>query len=99
MWPTPRRLRRGRNRSVAFGLANPCRLGWRRARRTSAERPGTGSDAKRSASGKAVGDAYRRYRRLQHEIRLNDAERARVPPATVAVEAGAVKALWQHLFG
>jgi len=43
-------------------------------------------------------DAYRRYRRLQHEIRLNDAERARVPPATVAVEAGAVKALWQHLF-
>jgi len=49
-------------------------------------------------AGKAVGDAYRRYRRLQHEIRLNDAERARVPPATVAVEAGAVKALWQHLF-
>ena len=45
-----------------------------------------------------MGDAYRRYRRLQHEIRLNDAERARVPPATVAVEAGAVKALWQHLF-
>ena len=38
-------------------------------------------------------------RRLQHEIRLNNAERARVPPATVAVEAGAVKALWQHLFG
>ena len=52
-----------------------------------------------SEASKAVGDAYRRYRRLQHEIRLNDAERARVPPATVAVEAGAVKALWQHLFG
>ena len=44
-----------------------------------------------------VGDAYRRYRQLQHEIRLNDAERARVPHATVAAEAEAVRALWQKL--
>ena len=44
-----------------------------------------------------MGDAYRRYRQLQHEIRLNDAERARVPHATVAAEAEAVRALWQKL--
>lgn len=47
---------------------------------------------------KAVGDAYRRYRQLQHEIRLNDAERARVPHALVEQEASAVRALWQQLF-
>ena len=46
---------------------------------------------------RSVGDAYRRYRQLQHEIRLNDAERARVPHATVAAEAEAVRALWQKL--
>lgn len=47
---------------------------------------------------KTVGDAYRRYRQLQHEIRLNDAERARVPHALVEQEASAVRALWQRLF-
>ncbi|MDO4232880.1 MAG: hypothetical protein Q4D19_12185, partial [Lautropia sp.] len=47
---------------------------------------------------KTVGDAYRRYRQLQHEIRLNDAERARVPHALVEQEASAVRALWQQLF-
>ena len=51
------------------------------------------------AEARTVGDAYRRYRQLQHEMRLNDAERARVPPALVAPEAEAVRALWQQLFG
>ncbi|MDO4683092.1 MAG: bifunctional [glutamate--ammonia ligase]-adenylyl-L-tyrosine phosphorylase/[glutamate--ammonia-ligase] adenylyltransferase [Lautropia sp.] len=46
---------------------------------------------------RAVADAYRRYRQLQHEIRLNEARHARVPPADVAAEAIAVKALWQQL--
>lgn len=48
---------------------------------------------------RTVGDAYRRYRQLQHEIRLNDAERARVPHALVAAEAEAVRALWGKLLG
>ena len=51
------------------------------------------------AEARTVGDAYRRYRQLQHEMRLNDAERARVPPALVAPEVEAVRALWQQLFG
>ncbi|MDO5055892.1 MAG: bifunctional [glutamate--ammonia ligase]-adenylyl-L-tyrosine phosphorylase/[glutamate--ammonia-ligase] adenylyltransferase [Lautropia sp.] len=50
------------------------------------------------AQARTVGDAYRRYRQLQHEMRLNDAERARVPHALVAAEAGAVRELWQQLF-
>ena len=46
-----------------------------------------------------VGDAYRRFRKLQHELRLNNAEFARVPPPSVAGEAAAVKSLWQAVFG
>lgn len=45
----------------------------------------------------AVGDAYRRYRQLQHAIRLNDQQHARVPFETVRQEAEAVRALWQQL--
>jgi glutamate-ammonia-ligase adenylyltransferase len=47
----------------------------------------------------AVADAYRAFRQIQHRLRLNGAERARVPPAEVAREAGEVRALWQSVFG
>lgn len=48
--------------------------------------------AKRSA------DAYRLFRRLQHEIRLQGADRAQVLPARVAQETAAVRALWEEVF-
>jgi glutamate-ammonia-ligase adenylyltransferase len=42
--------------------------------------------------------AYRRYRKLQHRLRLNGAAFARVEPAEVASECEAVRALWQQVF-
>ncbi len=42
-------------------------------------------------------DAYRRFRRLQHQLRLDDAA-ARVAPEAVAAERRAVRALWDSLF-
>ncbi len=47
-----------------------------------------------AAQAKAVADAYRRYRKLQHQLRLDDAEYARVPPDSVSTERAAVVALW-----
>ena len=46
-----------------------------------------------------VGDAYRRFRKLQHELRLNNAEFARVPAGSVAAETAAVRSLWRAVFG
>ena len=45
--------------------------------------------------------AYRRYRALQHEIRLNAGESvpARVPPELVAEERNTVLDLWRNVFG
>lgn len=45
--------------------------------------------------------AYRRYRALQHEIRLNAGESvpARVPPELVAEDRCTVLDLWRHVFG
>jgi glutamate-ammonia-ligase adenylyltransferase len=43
-------------------------------------------------------EAYRRYRRLQHALRLNGARYARVPPGEVAQEMQGVKALWDAVF-
>ena len=43
-------------------------------------------------------DAYREYRRLQHALRLNGAQYARVPPAQVAAQAQAVRDLWRTVF-
>ena len=43
----------------------------------------------------ACADAYRHYRKLQHRLRLNGAEYARVEPAEVGAESAAVRALWQ----
>ena len=43
-------------------------------------------------------NAYRRYRSLQHGLRLNEARFARVAPQEVAGEAQAVRALWAQVF-
>ncbi|MDQ9169798.1 bifunctional [glutamate--ammonia ligase]-adenylyl-L-tyrosine phosphorylase/[glutamate--ammonia-ligase] adenylyltransferase [Oxalobacteraceae bacterium R-40] len=45
-----------------------------------------------------VADAYRTFRKLQHQIRLQGHERARVETESVADEISAVKALWTGLF-
>jgi len=43
-------------------------------------------------------NAYRAFRRIQHRLRLNGAERARVEPAEVAHETDAVRHLWRAVF-
>ena len=45
-----------------------------------------------------VRNAYRDYRRMQHELRLN-AARARVAPELVQQRVDAVRALWRLVFG
>ena len=47
----------------------------------------------------AAADAYRDYRRLQHQIRLTGAAHARVDEAAQAQRRAAVTALWNHVFG
>jgi len=47
----------------------------------------------------AAADAYRDYRRLQHALRLNGAEFARVEHAAVAPYIEATRALWRAVFG
>ena len=47
----------------------------------------------------AAANAYRDYRRLQHQIRLTGAPHARVDPAMHADRRAAVAALWTHVFG
>jgi glutamate-ammonia-ligase adenylyltransferase len=47
----------------------------------------------------AAADAYREYRRLQHALRLNGAEFARVAPADVVPQVAATRALWRAVFG
>jgi glutamate-ammonia-ligase adenylyltransferase len=44
-------------------------------------------------------DAYREFRRLQHALRLNGAQFARVPAERVAAQVRAVRALWARVFG
>jgi len=44
-------------------------------------------------------DAYRRYRKLQHQLKLDDAAYARVDAATVAAEREVVMALWTTVLG
>jgi glutamate-ammonia-ligase adenylyltransferase len=46
-----------------------------------------------------VGAAYRTYRKLQHKLRLDGMEKARVDPALVGTERAAVLALWKRVFG
>ena len=47
----------------------------------------------------AAADAYREYRRLQHQIRLQGAAVARVTPAHQAARRAAVAELWSRVFG
>ncbi|HEX5638882.1 MAG TPA: bifunctional [glutamate--ammonia ligase]-adenylyl-L-tyrosine phosphorylase/[glutamate--ammonia-ligase] adenylyltransferase [Burkholderiaceae bacterium] len=51
------------------------------------------------ALAREVADAYRTFRALQHRMRLNGAERARVEPAEVEAPAAAVRRLWREVFG
>ncbi|MDX1377201.1 MAG: bifunctional [glutamate--ammonia ligase]-adenylyl-L-tyrosine phosphorylase/[glutamate--ammonia-ligase] adenylyltransferase, partial [Burkholderiales bacterium] len=44
-------------------------------------------------------DAYREFRRLQHALRLEGAQYARVAPEAVEEKVRAVRALWQAVFG
>ena len=52
-----------------------------------------------AALARDAADAYREYRRLQHQIRLTGAPHARVEPDPQRVRREAVTALWQHVFG
>ena len=45
-----------------------------------------------------VGNAYRHFRALQHQLRLDGAPHARVEPERVTDEREAVLALWEYLF-
>ena len=47
----------------------------------------------------AAADAYREFRRLQHQIRLAGAAHARVDPAPQEARRAAVDALWATVFG
>ena len=47
----------------------------------------------------AGAEAYRQFRRLQHALRLQGVNFARVPMAEVAMHVHAVKALWMQLLG
>ncbi|WP_027211730.1 bifunctional [glutamate--ammonia ligase]-adenylyl-L-tyrosine phosphorylase/[glutamate--ammonia-ligase] adenylyltransferase [Burkholderia sp. WSM2232] len=51
------------------------------------------------AEAETVGAAYRTYRKLQHKLRLDGMEKARVEPALVAAERDAVLGLWERVFG
>jgi glutamate-ammonia-ligase adenylyltransferase len=51
-----------------------------------------------AALGLKVGDAYRAMRRLQHQLRLQGQDNARVDPAQVATHAAQVKRLWAAMF-
>ena len=51
------------------------------------------------ASGLAVGNAYRAMRRLQHQLRLQSPDAARIDPAKVDAHRTQVKQLWQAMFG
>jgi glutamate-ammonia-ligase adenylyltransferase len=47
----------------------------------------------------AVADAYRLMRKLQHQLRLQGRDTARVPHASVAGPSASVLALWSSVFG
>jgi len=51
------------------------------------------------ALGIEAANAYRTYRKLQHQARLQGVERARVEPERVAREAESVEKLWAAVFG
>jgi glutamate-ammonia-ligase adenylyltransferase len=46
----------------------------------------------------AAHDAYRRFRQLQHSVRLQGEQYARIEPGTVRKDVDAVRALWRAVF-
>ncbi len=50
------------------------------------------------ALAREVADAYRTFRSVQHRLRLNGAQRARVASVEVEREAAVVKRLWNSVF-
>ncbi|WP_426105576.1 bifunctional [glutamate--ammonia ligase]-adenylyl-L-tyrosine phosphorylase/[glutamate--ammonia-ligase] adenylyltransferase [Massilia sp. TSP1-1-2] len=52
-----------------------------------------------AALGLAVGDAYRAMRRLQHQLRLQGQDNARIDPALVAQHSASVVQLWRQILG
>lgn len=46
----------------------------------------------------SVADGYRTFRKMQHQLRMQGHDRARVEPERVASEVGAVKKLWEIVF-
>lgn len=52
-----------------------------------------------SAIAEPARTAYREFRRIQHRLRLNEAEFARVPHEEVATHTAAARALWETVFG
>jgi glutamate-ammonia-ligase adenylyltransferase len=51
------------------------------------------------ALAEGAADAYRLMRKLQHQVRLQGQENARVDPALVAAPADVVVRLWRACFG
>ncbi|TFW19099.1 bifunctional [glutamate--ammonia ligase]-adenylyl-L-tyrosine phosphorylase/[glutamate--ammonia-ligase] adenylyltransferase [Duganella callida] len=47
----------------------------------------------------SVADAYRKYRKLQHQLRLQGQDLARIAPAQVGEHPAQVMALWHAIFG
>ncbi len=47
----------------------------------------------------AVGDAYRVMRKLQHQLRLQGQDNARIEPALVEQHSARVRTLWETMFG
>ena len=47
----------------------------------------------------AAHDAYRRFRQLQHGLRLQGERYARIEPSAVRSEVDAVRSLWREIFG
>jgi len=52
-----------------------------------------------ATAAQSVANAYRRFRQLQHSLRLNGAQRARVDRDHVCVEIAAVLQLWRSVLG
>ena len=52
-----------------------------------------------SAIAEPARTAYREFRRIQHRLRLNEAQFARVPHDEVAAHTEAARALWDTVFG
>jgi len=50
------------------------------------------------AQSSAAAEAYRNYRRLQHAIRLQGSDKARIPLVEIVSQVQAVKSLWGHVF-